>query len=306
MNAPSKHPLSSRDFVGYRGKPPNPQWPGGARVAVSLVVNFEEGSEFSVTDGDPANEAIYEVVHRLEGADPCIDSHFEYGTRAAWWRLMDLFDVHGVKVTVSACGRAVERSPELGRDAVARGHEVSAHGWRWESHAGMDEAAERLTIARTVAAIERATGQRPLGWHTRSASSANTRRLLVEEGGFLYDSDAYNDDLPFDLRVAGKRHTVLPYAFDTNDMQFYNASRFRGADFADYVIDAFEWLAREGTSAPKMMSIGLHLRMIGRPGRIGALDLILRHITKSGVAWIAPRVAIARHWQATFPEGAAG
>jgi peptidoglycan/xylan/chitin deacetylase (PgdA/CDA1 family) len=307
MNAELTPSLSSsRDFAGYRGKPPDPRWPNGARVAVSLVVNFEEGSEFSVTDGDPVNEAIYEVVHRLEGPDPCIDSHFEYGTRAAWWRLFDLFDAHGVKVTVSSCGRAVERSPELARDAVTRGHEVSAHGWRWQSHAGMDEAAERLAIACTVAAIERATGQRPLGWHTRSATSPNTRRLLVEEGGFLYDSDAYNDDLPYEVRVAGKRHVVLPYAFDTNDMQFYNASRFRGDDFADYVIGAFDWLAREGATAPKMMSIGLHLRMIGRPGRIGALDRILSHITHSGRAWVTPRVAIARHWRATFPDGIAG
>jgi peptidoglycan/xylan/chitin deacetylase (PgdA/CDA1 family) len=217
---------------------------------------------------------------------------------------MDLFDTHGVKVTVSSCGRAVERSPELARDAVARGHEVSAHGWRWESHAGMEEAAERQAIARTVAAIAQATGQRPVGWHTRSATSPNTRRLLVEDGGFLYDSDAYNDDLPYDLTVAGKRHLVIPYAFDTNDMQFYNAARFRGADFADYVIDAFDWLMREGETAPKMMSIGLHLRIVGRPARMMALDRILRHITSSGAAWIAPRVHIAKHWLATVPEKA--
>ena len=216
---------------------------------------------------------------------------------------MDLFDAHGVKVTVSSCGRAVERSPDLARDAVARGHEVSAHGWRWQSHAGMDEADERRVIARTVAAIEQATGQRPVGWHTRSASSQNTRRLLVEEGGFLYDSDAYNDDLPYDVRVAGKRHLVIPYAFDTNDMQYTNGSRFRGDDFADYVIDSFDWLVREGETAPKMMSIGLHLRMIGRPGRIGALERILAHITGSGAAWIAPRAAIARHWMKVVPAG---
>jgi peptidoglycan/xylan/chitin deacetylase (PgdA/CDA1 family) len=294
-----------RDLRGYAGKPPHPRWPNGARVAVSLVVNFEEGSEFSVSDGDAANEAIYEVVHRLDGADPCIDSHFEYGTRAAWWRIMDLFDAHGVKVTVSACGRAVERSPELARDAVARGHEVSAHGWRWQSHAGMGETEERAVIARTVETIQRVTGKPPLGWHTRSASSANTRRLLIEQGGFLYDSDAYNDDLPYYVDVADRPHLVLPYAFDSNDMQFLNGSRFRGADFADYVIDAFDWLAREGETSPKMLSIGLHLRMIGRPGRIGALDRILKHIVGSGVgsgaAWIAPRADIARHWLATVP-----
>ena len=302
MTTEPTQPSWRRDLAGYRGKPPDPRWPGGARVAVSLVVNFEEGGEFAVSDGDPVNEGIYETAHRLEGPDPCIESHFEYGTRAAWWRIMDLFEAHGVKVTVSSCGRAIERSPELARDAVARGHEVSAHGWRWESHAGMEEAAERQAIARTVAAIAQATGQRPVGWHTRSATSPNTRRLLVEDGGFLYDSDAYNDDLPYDLTVAGRRHLVIPYAFDTNDMQFYNAARFRGADFADYVIDAFDWLVREGETAPKMMSIGLHLRIVGRPARMAALDRILRHITANGVAWIAPRVHIAKHWLATFPD----
>jgi len=300
MQTDPKHPIPPRDLLGYRGTPPNPRWPDGARVAVSLVLNFEEGSEFAVSEGDAANEGIYEVHHRLDGPDPCIDSHFEYGTRAAWWRLMDLFDAHGVKVTVSACGRAVERLPELARDAVARGHEVSAHGWRWQSHAGMAEPDERLAIARTVAAIEQATGERPLGWHTRSAPSLNTRRLLVEEGGFLYDSDAYNDDLPYEVIVAGRSHLVIPYAFDTNDMQFLNPGRFRGGDFADYVIDAFEWLMREGETAPKLMSVGLHLRIVGRPGRIGALDRILSHMVSRKTAWIVPRVAIARHWRATF------
>ncbi len=298
-------PASTRDLVGYAGAPPQANWPGRAKVAVSFVVNFEEGAEFSVSEGDARNEGIYEVDHKLDGPDPCIESHFEYATRAAWWRIMDLLDTHGVKVTVSACGRAVERSPDLARDAIARGHELSAHGWRWESHAGMDEATERAKIARTVQAITRATGHRPVGWHTRSASSANTRRLLVEEGGFVYDSDAYNDDLPYFVPVSGRRHLVLPYAFDTNDMHFQHTQRFRGADFADYVIDAFDWLAREGEQVPKMMSVGLHLRMIGRPGRMGALDRILAHITGAGCAWIAPRADIARHWIKTFPDGAA-
>jgi peptidoglycan/xylan/chitin deacetylase (PgdA/CDA1 family) len=198
---------------------------------------------------------------------------------------------------VSACGRAVERSPELARDAIARGHEVAAHGWRWESHAGMSEEVERQRIAWTVAAIAKAAGARPVGWHTRSASSPNTRRLLLEEGGFLYDSDAYNDDLPYALTIGSRRHVVLPYAFDTNDMQFQNNNRFRGAaDFADYVLEAFEWLHREGASAPKMMSVGLHLRVIGRPGRIGALDRILAAMRARGGVWIARRDEIARHW----------
>lgn len=291
-----------RDLIGYGGKPPAIRWPGNASVAVSFVVNFEEGAEFTVSGGDDHNEAIYEVVHRLDGADPCIESHFEYGSRAAWWRVMDLLDRFNAKATVSACGLAVQRSPLLARDAVARGHEVSAHGWRWQSHADMSEADERDCISRTIQAIEAATGQRPRGWHTRSASSANTRRLLVEDGGFLYDSDAYNDDMPYFVNVSGKRHLVLPYAFDTNDMQFQNTQRFaRAGDFSGYVTDAYDWLAREGQTAPRMMSIGLHLRMIGRPGRIAALEQILRHITESGSAWIATRAQIAQHWLEQHP-----
>ena len=291
-----------RDFLGYAGASPRVRWPNGSRVAVSFVVNFEEGAEFTISEGDPLNESIYEVDHRLDGPDPCIESHFEYGARAGWWRVMDLLDEFSVKATVSACGRAVERSPVLAQDAVRRGHEIAAHGWRWESHADMPEAEEQRAIRRTVEAIKNATGIRPVGWHTRSAASPNTRRLLVEEGGFLYDSDAYNDDLPYFVPVGATRHLVLPYSFDTNDMHYQHTQRFRGADFADYVIAAFDWLSREGATAPKMMSIGLHLRMIGRPGRIGALEAILAHVTKSGAAWIAPRADIARFWLAEFPE----
>ena len=292
----------TRDLLGYAGKPPRAEWPNGAKVALSFVVNFEEGAEFSVAEGDATNEGVYEVDHRISEPDPCIESHFDYGTRAGWWRIMDLLDTYGVKATVSACGRAVERTPELARDAIARGHEVSAHGWRWESHAGMAEAQEREAIRRTVSAIEKATGTRPVGWHTRSAASPNTRRLLVEEGGFLYDSDAYNDDLPYYVPVGGKKHLVLPYAFDTNDMHYQHTQRFNGTDFADYVIAAYDQLVREGATAPKMLSVGLHLRMIGRPGRIGALEAILKHVSNGSDAWIAPRAAIARHWLAKFPE----
>ncbi len=287
---------SERDFLGYAGSPPDRRWPGGAQLAVSLVVNFEEGAEFSVADGDPTNEAVYEVEHQLDGApDRCLDSHFEYGARAGWWRVMDLIDSFGAKATVSACGRAVERTPALARDAIRRGHEVAAHGWRWESHAGLSEDEERERIVRTVAAIAEATGVRPVGWHTRSASTPNTRRLLIEEGGFLYDSDAYNDDLPYLVRAGKRRHVVLPYAFDTNDMQFQNTNRFaRAADFAEYVLDAVHWLKRE--RAPRMLSIGLHLRMIGRPGRIAALERILDGLRGADGIWIARRDEIARAW----------
>jgi len=243
---------------------------------------------------------VYEIEQRLAGRpDPAIDSHFEYGSRAGWWRIMEVLGQHGAPATVSSGGRAVERLPLLAQDVVRRGHEVSAHGWRWEGHAGLDEAEERDRIARTVAAIKEVTGSRSVGWHTRSPGSINTRRLLVEEGGFLYDSDAYIDYLPYFVQVGDKRHLVLPYAFDTNDMQFFHTNRFSGAaDFAAHVIEAFDWLHREGAHAPKMMSIGLHLRMIGRPGRIGTLDRILRLMANRGDVWIARRVDIANHWLA--------
>ncbi|MBL0917890.1 MAG: polysaccharide deacetylase family protein [Hydrogenophaga sp.] len=291
----------ARDLFGYGPGWPDIAWPDRRRVAVSFVVNFEEGGEFSMNDGDPVNEGVYEVTDRLDVPDNCIDSHFEFGTRVGWWRLARLFAAHGAHFTLSACGRAVERTPWLAQHAHAQGHEVSAHGWRWQSGARLDESSERDAIARTVRAIEQATGQRPVGWHTRSASSPNTRRLLMQ-AGFLYDSDAYNDDTPYFVNVAGQRHLVLPYAFDTNDMHFQQTHRFAtGRDFATYVCDAFDWLAREGETQPRMLSIGLHLRMIGRAGRMGAIDTILQHLQRSGHAWIATREQIARWWLSQSP-----
>lgn len=290
--------MTQRDLTGYGPNPPHPDWPNAARVAVSFVVNFEEGAEHSVGEGDHYNEGVYEVIDRLEGIpDPCIQTHFDYGTRAGWWRIADTLERFDVPVTLSSCGLAVERSPHIAQDAVRRGHEVSAHGWRWESHVRMTPGEERANIARTIAAIEKATGQRPVGWHTRSASSPQTRQLLIEEGGFLYDSDNYSDDLPQILKHEERAHVVLPYAFDTNDMHFQHTHRFvRAEDFAGYVTDAFDWLWREGGEAPKMMSVGLHLRMLGRPARMWALERILQHMQGRGQVWFARRDQIAQHW----------
>jgi len=295
--------VSARDFRGYGDRPPDPRWPGGARVAVSFVVNVEEGAELSLSSGDERNEKTYEVVDEVTGVpDACMESHFEYGTRAGYWRIMSALERFGVPATLSACGRALEISPWLAEDAVRRGHEVAAHGYRWEPHARMAEAEERVNIARAIAAIARAAGTRPVGWHTRSTPSPNTRRLLVEAGGFLYDSDAYSDDLPFFVDVAGARHLVVPYSFDTNDMHFHQGfQRFVTAgDFTEYVTDAFDTLWREGTSTPKMLSVGLHLRMIGRPGRIGGLERAIQHMRDKGGVWFARRDAIARHWIERF------
>jgi peptidoglycan/xylan/chitin deacetylase (PgdA/CDA1 family) len=299
---------TERDLLGYGNRMPHPRWPNDARVAVSFVVNLEEGAEFAIGEGDPRNEAVYEVIDRIEHfPDPCLQSHFDYGIRAGWHRIMKLFAQYDVPVTVSACGRAIERLPSLAREAVALGHEVAAHGWRWESHVAMTPEQERDAIARTVRAITEATGERPVGWHTRSASSPVTRQLLMEDGGFLYDSDFYGDDLPVALKSGERPYVLLPYAFDTNDMQFQHNSRFvRASDFAGYVTDAYDWLWEEGETQPKMLSIGLHLRMLGRPGRIGALRTILQHMAGRGDAWFARRDQIARHWLefAEFPDSA--
>ena len=188
--------------------------PGGARVAISFVVNVEEGAEFAVTSGDERNEANPENAVLVAGLpDSCMETHFAYGSRVGLWRVLDAFDAHGMKATFNSCGRAVAATPVLASEPAARGHEVSAHGWRWEAHAGMDEARERAVIAKTVTALTAAAGSRPVGWHTKSAPSVNTRRLLIEEGGFLYDSDAYDDDIPRLVPgVGGQPHVILPYA----------------------------------------------------------------------------------------------
>ena len=290
-----------RDLKGYGGRPPAVGWPGGATVAVSFVVNFEEGGEHSIGDGDDRNEIVHEAVEDIGPIpDLCVESHYVYGTRAAWWRMADLFDRYGISITLSSCGRAVERSPWLARDAIARGHEVSCHGWRWERHAGMPEAAERIAIARTYDTIAEVCGVAPVGWHTRSSPSQNTRRLLVEHGGFLYDSDAYDDDVPYFTTIAGTRHLVLPYAFDTNDMRFRPGGAFVGGeDFARYVLAAYDWLEVEGASAPRMLSVGLHPRIIGRPARMRGLQQIVAALSTRGTAWIATRADIARHWLAS-------
>jgi peptidoglycan/xylan/chitin deacetylase (PgdA/CDA1 family) len=290
----------TRDFRGYGNAPPDIRWPNGARLAVSIVVNVEEGAELSLGMGDEANERIYEVVQDLQGVpDLCMESHFEYGTRAGWARIRDALGARGIVATLNACGRALVHSPWLAREAVALGHEVSAHGWRWERHAHMDEAHERQVIARAVAAIIETAGTPPTGWHTRSATSVNTRRLLLEHGGFAYDSNAYNDDMPWLVPHAGGEHVVLPYAFDSNDMRFTNNGGFVfGADFARYCADAFDRLYAEGASAPRMMTVGLHLRIIGRAGRIAGLETFLDHARKHPGVWFARRDAIAAAWRA--------
>lgn len=300
MTLPGAMPPPSRDTLGYGRNPPDIAWPGGARLALSFVVNVEEGAEMNRNSGDERNESRFEANEEVVGhPDPCMETHFDYGAKVGLWRILDVFDKHGVKATFSSCGRAIAHGPHLAAEPHARGHEVSCHGWRWERHAGMKKAQERKIIAATVQAIERATGTRPVGWHTRSAPSVNTRKLLREHGGFLYDSDDYGDELPrlHAPKEENGGHVILPYCFDTNDMRFAPGNAFvLGSDFSRYCLDAVNWLLAE--ERPRMLSIGLHLRIIGRPGRIGALDAILARVARNPAIWVARRRDIAEHFLA--------
>ena len=291
-----------RDFYGYGPTPPAVKWPGKAPLAISFVLNIEEGAEFSVTSGDPYNEDTHEVRNRIEGSpDLCMESHFEYGARAGYWRIMRAFEEANIPITLNACARGLLATPWVAEKALARGDELCCHGWRWEAHAGMALEAERALIAKCVQSFINVSGKAPVGWHTKSSASVNTRALLVEHGGFLYDSDAYNDDLPYYLTVSGKPHLVLPYGFDTNDMRFFvNHDLVLGQHFCDYTMDAVRALMQEGVGAPRMLTIGLHTRIIGRPGRmIGLINLI--KALKALPVWFARREDIARHWLTHCP-----
>ncbi len=292
-----------RDFTGYGSRPPNPRWPGGARIAVQIVMNYEEGSETAIGEGDGVSETyLTEVPGATLGPgvrDLIVESVYEYGSRAGFWRLMRLFGERDVPITVFGAALALERNPEAARAIAAAGYEVCSHGWRWIGFQTMSEDEERSQMRRAVESIERTTGTRPYGWYCRYAPSLNTRRLVVEEGGFLYDSDAYNDDLPYWTQVGDKPHLVVPYTLDNNDMKFSVSPGFTsGEGFFQYLKDAFDVLYREGG---KMMSVGLHTRLAGRPGRAAALERFLDHIVGRDDVWICRRVDIARHWIANFP-----
>ncbi len=290
-----------RDLIGYGAKPPQAAWPNGARIAVQIVMNYEEGSEYSIPDGDETSEMyLTEVPGATVGPgkrDLIVESVYEYGSRAGFWRLMRMFADNALPVTVFGAALALERNPEAARAIAAAGHEVCSHGWRWIGFQNMPIEEERAQMARAVASIERTIGQRPLGWYCRYAPSENTRRLVVEDGGFLYDSDAYNDDLPYWVRVDTKPHLVIPYTLDANDMKFSVAPGFTSpSGYFEYLKDAFDVLYAEGKTTPKMMSVGLHTRLAGRPGRAAALARFLAHISGREDVWIARRVDIARHW----------
>ena len=302
--------LHPRDFVGYGASPPDPRWPAGARLAVQIVMNYEEGSEYAIGEGDGVSETyLTEVPGATLGPgkrDLIVESVYEYGSRAGFWRLMRMFAERDIPITVFGAALALERNPTAAAAIAAAGYDVCCHGWRWIGFQDMDEAEEREQMRRSVESLTRTIGVRPYGWYCRYAPSVNTRRLVVEEGGFLYDSDVYDDDLPHWTRVAGKPHLVVPYTLDNNDMKFSVAPGFTsGAGFFAYLKDAVDVLYREGLrGSPKMMSVGLHARLAGRPGRAAALERFLDYLKTFDDIWVCRRIDIARHWIATHPADA--
>lgn len=289
-----------RDLIGYGWKYPKIRWPEDARVVVSLVLNYEEGSELCVGDGDPEGERVGEFVYPSMDAqtrDLGIESTFEYGSRVGTWRVLDLFDEFDAKATIFACGRALERNPLVARAFTSRGHEVAGHGYRWVDHFRMEANHEREQIRLAVASITETTGERPVGWYCRYAPSVNTRRLLVEEGGFLYDCDSYADEVPYWVKVGEKHQLIVPYQFDANDAKFFRGPGWSGAgEFWEYLRDSVDCLLKEGSTAPKMLSVGLHGRIIGRPGRSTALARFLEYCRKTPGVSFQRRADIARWW----------
>lgn len=298
---------STRDLIGYGGKPPAVRWANDARLAVQIAVNFEEGAENSLEAGDASAESIGEVTTVIKPGvrDMGQEQLFAYGMRAGIWRVLESFDQYGLPATFWMCGHAVERVPEIARLVVQAGHEPAVHGWRWRPHAEFtDRETERASILRCLEVTQQATGVRPVGFFCRGSQSAYTRDLLIDLG-FEYDSNAMDDDLPYwALSESGRCILAVPYAFDTNDMKYYHPNGFVTQDeFVDYVRGAIDALLEEGArGVPKMLTISYHLRIIGRPARIGGLKRVLDYLKGLGNAvWVARRCDIARHWRAQFP-----
>jgi allantoinase len=293
-----------RDLIGYGNKPPHADWPGNARIAVQFVLNYEEGGENNILHGDSGSEQfLSEIIGApsYHARHMSMESIYEYGSRAGVWRILNEFEQRGLPLTIFGIAMALQRHPELTKTFVDLGHEIACHGLRWIHYQDIDEATERDHMQKAIEIIQQLTGEIPLGWYT-GRDSPNTRRLVVDNGNFLYDSDYYGDDLPFWTEVKTsndetRHHLVVPYTLDTNDMRFATPQGFNsGEQFFQYLRDSFDVLYAEGESAPKMLSIGLHCRLAGRPGRFAALQRFLDHIQGHNQVWICRRVDIARHW----------
>ncbi len=298
-----------RDLVGYGPRPPHAQWPGNARIAVQFVLNYEEGGENAVLHGDAGSEQfLSEMFNPASYADRhlSMEGIYEYGSRAGVWRILREFEKRGLPMTVFGVSMALQRHPDVTAAFKTLGHEIACHGWRWIHYQGIDEATERDHMRIGMNIIETLTGERPLGWYT-GRDSPNTRRLVADDGGFAYDSDYYGDDLPLWMKVrrtdgSVAPHLVVPYTLDCNDMRFSLPQGFSHADpFFHYLKDSFDALYAEGDEAPKMMSVGMHCRLLGRPGRIVALQRFLDHIGRHDRVWVCRRIDIARHWRQVHP-----
>ena len=289
-----------RDLKGYGQNPPTVTWPNNARVALSFVLNYEEGGERCILHGDPESEAF---LSEMPSAIPfpgqrhmSMESIYEYGSRAGVWRLLRLFKERDIPLTIFAVATAIERYPEVAKVFVEEGHEICSHALKWISYQDMSIDEERKHMHEAIDIIERVTGNRPLGWYT-GRDSPNTRQLVMEEGGFMYDSDSYADDLPYWVDGPQGKHLVIPYTLDTNDMRFAQVQGFNNGEvFFQYLKDSFDLLYEEGATAPKMLSIGMHCRLLGRPGRAAALKRFLDYVQQHDQVWFARRIDIANHW----------
>jgi peptidoglycan/xylan/chitin deacetylase (PgdA/CDA1 family) len=282
--------------------PPKVEWPGGARIALSIVLNYEEGSEATPYYGDKKHEMIGDLESRRppEVRDPLVESIWEYGGRAGVWRLMRILKEREVKATFFVCAMALENNPPLGPEIVAQGHDVCGHGYRWIEQWNLDREAEKESVHKAVVSIEKTTGRRPYGWWTKSGPSLSTREILAEEG-FLYDCDSLADDLPYYTQVKGKPWLVVPYALDSNDGKFWRYGWDNADDLFQYLRDSFDLLYREGATHPRMLSVGIHTRVSGRPGRAVALERFLDHVKRHDGVWFAGRDEIARWWLEHYP-----
>ena len=298
-----------RDLIGYGRNPPHANWPGDAKIALQFILNYEEGAENATLHGDPGSEQfLSEMFNPPSFADRhlTMESIYEYGSRVGVWRLLKEFEKRRLPLTVFGVSMALQRHPELTAAFIELGHEIACHGWRWINHQHMDEATERQHMQTGIEIIRQMTGHAPTGWYT-GRDSPNTRRLLLDHGGFEYDSDYYGDDLPFWMKVSKSDgqvlpHLVVPYTLDVNDMRFALPQGYSQAeDFFVYLRDSFDVLYAEGETTPKMMSVGMHCRLLGRPGRMLALQKFLDHVQKHDKVWICKRIDIARHWKVQHP-----
>ena len=295
--------MTERDFIGYGKTPPVVRWPNGAQIAISVVVNYEEGSEYSLLDGDSTHEVNNEVPSPvpLKQRDLANESFFEYGSRVGVWRILKILDEYSIPASFFSCALALERNPTVGPAIVSAGHEVVGHGNRWEEYYLLGKEDEKLAIETAVKSITASTGVRPVGWYTRYAPSENTRKLIASHGGFLYDSNSYSDDIPYYVDVDNNPWLVIPYSLEVNDTRFWRGGMNRPSDFLETLINTFDVLYEEGAENPKLMNIGLHCRIAGRPSRAAVLKQFFDYVETKNNVWFTRRDQIADWWLKEFP-----